>query len=196
MSQTSIMNQALDLLEEEPIIDPSDDRAAVRWMNRNYGPVRDSLLRLHPWNFATARIKLPREDATPVSAWKYQFVLPPDCLRVLPLEECGDFNGASVVYRIEGRRIVTNSSMTPLPVTYIARIEDTTMMDALFVQVLSATLAYRSAHWFTGKQSMATAMQQQARDLLTQAQLIDSLEGTPDTPEADDWINGRITGVI
>ena len=196
MSQTAIMNQALDLLEEEPIIDPSDDRAAVRWMNRNYGPVRDSLLRLHPWNFAVRRKSLAREATAPDSGWRYSFVLPPDCLRVLPLDVGGYLNGASVQYAIEGRRIVSDACQQPLPISYIARVEDDTQMDAMFVQVLAVTLAYRAASWLTGKQGLAQAMQQQAKEMLMQAQMVDSLEGTPATPEADDWINGRLTGVV
>jgi hypothetical protein len=56
---------ALDLLEEEPILSQSDNRAAVRWMNRNYGQTRDELLESHPWKFALRRAVLNAEAEQP-----------------------------------------------------------------------------------------------------------------------------------
>jgi hypothetical protein len=192
MSETSIMNQALDLLEEEPILSPDDDRAAVRWMQRNYQPVMDSLLRMHPWNFASARTALAAVSEPPSSGWSYQYDLPADCLRVLPLNG-GTLNGASVPYIIEGRRILSNAG-APLSISYIRRVTDTNQMDALFVQVFAATLASRAANWLTGKQGYSQALKQQAGELMLQAQIVDALEGSPAEPEADDWVNGRTTG--
>lgn len=193
-SQTDIINMALDLLEEEPMLDPDDDRAPIRWMKRNLQPAIDGMLRLHPWNFAVRRKALSAETGAPVSGWKRQYVLPPDCLRVLPLND-GTLLGRSVPYALEGRRILTNAE-APIQIVYVGRPDDATVLDALFVQALAATLASRAANWITGKQSYAQALRQQAQELILQAQMVDALEGTPADPEADDFVMGRFTGPV
>src|SRR5690606_15550414 len=90
-SEVDIYNMALDLLDEEVAIDPDDDRAPVRWMRRNFAPVRDAILRRNPWNFAIKRVVLPALVTPPAFGWKYRYQLPSDCLRPLPLESCGEF---------------------------------------------------------------------------------------------------------
>jgi hypothetical protein len=195
MSETAIMNMALDLLEEEPILSPDDDRAAVRWMDRNYAPVRDALLRSHPWNFAIKRASLPILTDAPTSGWSYAYQLPSDCLRILPLAYSGYLNGRSLQYALEGRTLVSDEA-APLVISYIARVTDDAQMDPMFVQALAASLAARAASWLTGKQGVREAMQQMATQLTMQAQMVDSLEGSPAEAETDSWIDGRVTGVV
>lgn len=186
----AIMNMALDFLEEEPILTAEDDRTAVRWMNRNFAPIRDALLRSHNWNFAIKRASLAKLADAPSSGWSYGYALPADCLRVLPLTYKGNLNGASLNYTVEGRTILTDSS-SPSLISYVSRVESEADMDPLFVQALAATVAARAASFITGKNSMAQTLSAQARELTMQAQMVDALEGSAPTPEGEDWINGR-----
>lgn len=192
VDEVGIYQAAFDLLEEEEIIDPSDDRAPVRWMKRNYPLVRDAVLRRHPWNFAIAREALPALSDRPAFGWKYQYQLPSDCLRILPPTSCGSFNGRDVPYQVEGRRLLTNSS-APLRIQYVRRVEDPTLFDPLFVQLLAAELAVRAANWITGKQSYSERLGQMVRELNAQASLLDGLEGTPQDPMDEDPILVRYT---
>lgn len=194
MSQTSIMNMALDLLEEEPMLSPDDDRPAVRWMNRNYLPVLDSLIEGHPWNFALKRASIPALAEAPAFGWRYAFQLPSDCIRVMPLTYAGHRNGPSIPYEMEGRQILTDAA-APLRIRYLRRVTDMATMSPSFVQAFAASLAFRSANWITGKQSYAQALKDEAARLMATAQSIDSLSGTPEEPEDDSWVSGRSTGV-
>src|SRR5690606_36539566 len=162
--ETNIINAAFDLLDEEVAIDPSDDRAPVRWMKRNYPLVRDAILRRHPWNFAVARASLPELSDEPAFGWERQFQLPADCLRLLPLTWQGKMNGEPIKHEVEGRRILTNAE-APLKIRYIRRVEDTSLFDPLFVQLLAAELAVRAANWITGKQSYAERLGQMVAQL-------------------------------
>ena len=200
---TAIINMALDLLKEEPILSATDDRTAVRWMNRNYQPIRDSLMRLHPWNWAMVRVALAALSTPPAFGWAYQYQLPADCIRVLPLTGSasvygspstgGTLNGPSVKFAIEGRYLLTNAP-PPIQLSYIQSITDETLMDAAFVQALATTLAARAANFITGKGEYAKELKQEAGQLVMQAQMVDALEGTPPDPEQDDWVNGRSGG--
>jgi hypothetical protein len=187
---TEIMNQALDLLEEEPILSMDDNRAAVRWMKRNYDPARKALIRMHPWNFALRRALLIVEANAPLFGWRYSYNLPNDCLRVLPLTSNGNPTYGSLDFQVEGRKLLTNAG-SPRPIRYLADITDPRIFDPMFVDALATRLAWKAASFITGKMNYAQLCQQAHANALMQAQMIDSLEGTPERPEADDWINGR-----
>lgn len=192
IAEIDIYNMAFDLLDEEVAIDPSDDRAPVRWMKRNYGPVRDAVLRRHPWNFAITRVALPALSEDPAFGWDYQYQLPNDCLRLLPLTYQGGFNTNPIKHAVEGRRILTDAR-PPLNVRYVRRVEDTREFDPLFTQLFAAELAVRGANWITGKQSYAERLGQMVRELNEQATLLDALEGTPADPIDDDLIAVRFS---
>lgn len=192
IDEADIFNAAFDLLDEEVAIDPADDRAPVRWMRRNYPLVRDAVLRRHPWNFALARAALPALSGEPVFGWDHQYQLPADCLRLLPLTYDGKLNSDPIDHEVEGRRILTNAK-SPLKIRYVRRVEDPSLFDALFTQLLAAELAFRAASWITGKQSYAERLGQMAAQLNEQATLLDALEGTPADPLDDDLIAVRFS---
>lgn len=192
---TAIYNIALDHLEEEPILSSSDDRAVVRWLARNYEPMRNALLRSHPWKFATELASLPALATAPAFRWLYAYQLPADCVRLLPLTNDGDANGYKIPFEVVGRKIYTDKT-APIPIRYIKKVTDPNEMDALFVQLLGAMLAERLAHWLTGKQSYADRMAKVVQALRIEARLLDSFEATPEYPDEADWVNGRFTGVI
>lgn len=185
----SIANIALDLLEEEPIVTADDNRAVVRWMTRNFVPIRDAMLRAHPWNFATRRTTLTRLEDAPAYGWASGYTKPSDCLRILPLT--GDYHtGSEVPYTLEGQTILSNGT-SDIRLLYIKRVVDDSEMDPIFVQALGATIAARAANFITGKQSYAKYCEELAARLTQQAQMVDALEGTPYNAQGEDWINAR-----
>jgi len=63
-TDVEIANMALSLMGEATITSLSDSIAAARAMNLHFLPVRDALLRSHPWNFAQRRIALAPAPVT------------------------------------------------------------------------------------------------------------------------------------
>lgn len=196
-AEVSIWNIALDMLSEAPLATSSDERAVARWFGRNYEPIRDHVISLHPWNFATRRASLPAASPAPSFDWSYAYNLPasPWCLRVLPITDTGATNGRHQRYVIEGRQILTNMT-APLKIRYLARVTDTSEFPPYFVQALAATLAYRATHFITQKASLAERMKVEARDAMLIAQSLDGMEGGVETAEGESWIDGRVTGVL
>ncbi len=190
LSEVAVYNMALDMLDEGPVTSPTDDTRPARLLARNYAQTRDEVLRAHPWNFATKRASLPTLSEKPAFGWQRAFELPTDCLRVLPLTVDGCLNGNPVAHEIEGRRLLSDAS-APLRVRYIHRVINPGEFDPLFARALSARLAVYVGHVITGKQSYVERISGLYRDVLLEARRTDALEGTPQAPLGEDWIEAR-----
>jgi hypothetical protein len=187
---TAICNLALDYLDEAPLTSIDDTSAVARWFKRNFWPMAWSLMRKHPWNFAIGRASLAATSTPPAFGWPFAYEVPVDCLRVLPLTIDGTENGRPLPFKVEGQQILTTQD-APLRIRYVRRIENTGLFDNQFCDALAAALAQKAAHFITGKQSYGQAMGQVFAGLLDDAQMVDALEGSPDDPIDDFWLDAR-----
>lgn len=189
-TETDIANQALDILKEAPISSLDDPRPVARWLKRNFAVTRDSVLSAADWNFALKRASLTAESAAPGFGWSYSYVLPSDCIRLIPLTLDGYSEGPPLLHEVENRRILTDQP-APLKIRYIYRNETYSQYSATFQEAMSAKLAMKMAHWVTGKTSYAQIAQRLYQDAINNAWLTDAIEGS--TPRAADqeWIRAR-----
>jgi len=147
MTETDLTNRALSLIGEAPVSSLDDGTAAGRAVGLHFEPVRDSLLRSHPWDFATGRVELSRLSTDPPFGFGCAFSLPADCLRVVT------FNGVDVElalnsFAIEGGQLLTDS--TSAAITYVRRETDPSKWDANFAEAFSYRLASAVARALTG----------------------------------------------
>ncbi len=182
-SRVEICNRALDKLGSAAITSLDDNVKAARACARMFDAVRDSELRDHQWNFATARASLPELDETPVYEFSKQYQLPGDCLKVIDVDPTGD-------WKIEGRRVVTDIS-APLRIKYIQRVQDTSSFDALFVEALAARMAQELCEALTQSNSKKRAAQEDYAQAIRRARRADAIEGTADALEETSWIKAR-----
>lgn len=190
LSEVAIYNLALDMLDEGPVTSPTDDTRPARLLNRNYAQTRDEVLRAHPWNFALTRESLPALSEKPAFGWAYQYELPTDCLRLMPLTYDGNLNGSPIPHEVEGGRVLTDKE-APLRIRHVRRVTNTSDFDPLFARSLAARLAIYVGHVITGKQSYIERLGGLYRDVILEARRIDALEGTPQAPLGEDWIEAR-----
>lgn len=190
LSQVAIYNRVLDLLDEEVVISPSDDRAPARWLNRNYAIVRDLLLQNGLWKFALRRAALASLNAAPAFEWRYVYDLPSDCIRLIPPTAGGYLDGAPVGYALEGGQILTNAT-APFNVRYVARVENPASFDPLFAEALATKLAEDMSMWMTGKNSYTERMMLKHRDAMQSARSVDALLSPPAMPLMTDFIMAR-----
>lgn len=190
MTETDICNLALDILKERPIASLDDARPTAEWCKRNFAITRDGCLSMANWNFAMKRQKLAAEAEAPAFDWSYAYTVPTDCIRVVPLTEGGRPEGRPIAHVVEGGAILTNQS-GPLPVRYVRRVMSYDAYHPLFIEALSARLAFKGAHWITGK----TSYQQIAKGIYDQAindaWLTDAIEGDQPRAADNDWIDAR-----
>lgn len=189
-SETQIYNAVLDKLSEETVLATTDEKAVARWLNRNYPIQRDVLLQRHTWNFALSRKLLPADTAKPAFEWQWQYQVPDDSLRILPLTYDGYRNSPQIPYVVEGTKILTNRG-APLRVRYIFRQENSALFTPIFVDLLSQVLAANFAYNLTGKANYAKQLLDIANVSFLEAARIDSLEGLPEEPDDSDLIMVR-----
>lgn len=188
-SMVEIANLALAKLGDEGDITAlDDDSRAARAVAACFGPMRDAVLRDHPWDFARTRARLAA-DAAPVPWGDWTaFPRPADFLRFVD-----EADGQA--YRMEGGRILAMTS-GPLDILYIRRVEDTGLYDPLFVDALAARIAFQIALKITGSAAVQQAKWEEYRQLLATAKRVNGQEDAPVDTWEDDWIVAREAGEI
>ena len=196
-SVVDLCNRALDLLGAANITALTENSKEARLCNGNFDDVRDAVLRSHPWNIAITRKALPRDSDAPEFGFTYQYTLPtePYCLRLLSFWNSNVNNevaayDSNVMFKVEGRKILSNEGTCNI--IYIGRVTDTENFDSLLNKAISARLAAEIAYNITGSNSVAQNMLTIYEARLKEAKGVDSMEGYPEQPQADDFTNIRL----
>ena len=192
-STVELCNRALDLIGTNSITSLNDNSKAARLCNRNYGPVRDAVLRSYPWNCAMARARLPALVTSPAFGYARAFQLPqgPDPAYCLRVWEINGEPAEDIDYQIEGRTIVTDEA-APLDIRYVARIEDPTQFDPLLDDAIAARLAVDIAFSLVSNATLVTELRNAYVAKMNEARMIDAREGKIRVETyADQWIGAR-----
>lgn len=192
LSDTDIANMAvMSLGIEKPITNlATDDSNEARYCRRFYAPMRDAVLRSHPWNCAIHRRTLTSLSATPDGDWDYQFQLPasPHCLRVL---QVGEVEDQPVEWVVEGRRLLTNEG-TSIKLKYIKRITDTNEFDSLLVDAIALKIGIKICMPLVKDQKIKDSLIKELELVaLPEARTIDAQEGSGQQYVVDDWERSR-----
>ena len=192
ISKSDICNLALDYLlqtNEESVtnIDSPTTQTEVvcaRW----YDVARKSLLRRHPWNFATKRIVLTADVNKPAFGYDFAYNLPNDFIRVISLEE-PDNNAPLLTaqYRVEGNQLLVgrlvgasqSSGAQSLNFIYIFNETNIVKFDDLFVDTLAIELASKIAYKFTASNTDVQRINSLLDDKLQVARTVDGQERPP-----------------
>lgn len=191
ISEVDIANMALLKVGAKPKINHlTDDSDNARLCNQFYAPVRDAVLRGHPWNCAIHRKTITSLVDTPDSDWDYQFQLPanPHCLRVL---QVGELKDQPVEWVVEGRRLLTNEG-TSIKLKYIKRITDTNEFDPLLVDAIALSLAIKIAMPVSNDPKMVDSLIKELELItLPLARTMDGQEGSTEQLDVSTWEQSR-----
>lgn len=187
-SEVEICNSALDLIGAEPIIALDSTSKTSRILTRNYGIVRDAVIRAHPWNCAIHRMTIAADATAPDSVYTYQYTLPSDpyCLRMLDLPD----EDPDTEWKVEGRKLLTDVS-APLAIRFLKRITDPLEYDPLMAEAIATRLAAKIAYSVTGSRAMMIDLFNAYQSILGDARTQDSFEGTTSIEFADPLIEAR-----
>jgi hypothetical protein len=202
-SVTDICNIALSRIGHGQITDFDSDTTKAGDICRLQYPIcRDTLLRMHPWNFAIKRVSLALSATTPVFEYTYAFAMPTDCLKIV--RTSWEANGwsnkddatrefwaqPSIPYRIEGGFLLCNDDTAIIE--YVAKITDPAQYDAMFVDVLAQRLAAEIAMNLTDNQSFTKTAWDMYAIKLNEARTIDAQEGSArDIVDDSAWLQAR-----
>ena len=186
VSSVDIANSALVKVGAETILSLDDDSKEAQVCKVRYNLVRQIVLRMHPWNCAIKRATTSALTAAPAFGYSYQHQLPADCLRALEVDVQDDPE-----YRIEGRRLHTDSNEVELK--YLYDLEDTSEMDALLTETIAAYLAFDIAYTLTQNGNVRDSMFGLFEAALRRAKTIDAQEDSRMELEANHWDESRIS---
>lgn len=176
VTQTDIANMALDILTEGAIDSLDEDTKAARILSRHWDTVVEAELKSNAWVFAIVSAEIEGTDLG-TGEWSlgWQYELPSDALRPLPLTYDGQPNGIPIDWWQEGGFVYSNQS-SPRTIRYIANVIDPAEWDALFTKAVVAALAVACAHGLTGKASFIQLAQGMYEKAIAEARRTNAIE--------------------
>ena len=142
-SNEDICNLALGYLGEHFITDIFRESNVERLCRLHLPQVRRCLLRMHAWNFAIMRVKLPASLLENTFGFEYRYALPSDYLQTLTVWQDSDMLMRIDKFKVEGEAILTDHEEAWLE--YVADITCTDIWTVDFIECVSVQLAARLA---------------------------------------------------
>lgn len=188
-AKLELFNRAIGLVkglktEQPDILDNryEDELSACR---RSYASVRDRLLQSYSWVFAR-KTETPAQLSERVPGWKYTYMLPDDCLKVIVVIgkdrradwdmeiECRNISDFSNMvelteYEVAGKELYANRDV--VYVRYTARIEDSTKWAAIFTEALVILMAIEVALNVVGDKNIIAILEQRLARLIEDAKM-------------------------
>lgn len=191
-SETRIANRALTLLGSGKRILALDDAAPeAKTLLALWADARDATLAEHPWNFAIRRAALPASTVAPAFGYARSFPLPSDCLRWLPPRR--PYRPA---IEQEGAALVSDAD-APLPIRFIARIEDVALWSPGFADAMAYRLAAEAAEPLSADKGLHDRMMAGWRAAIAKAKRQDGAATGDDRGALEEdsaWLAARNSG--
>lgn len=187
-SVVSICSNASLMLGGQTIASLSEDSDRARLASNLFEPVRDNLLRRHPWNCAIKRVVLSPDVDAPAFDWAFQFTLPDDFMKVLSVGEAGAENE----FRIESGKLLMDDSVCYL--RYVFKNTNPATWDAMLVWGMTECMRAVFAYPITQSTSLAQLAETVTRDVLKQARAVDGQDDTPESFGDSPLLNSRFGG--
>jgi len=173
-SNVTICSNALLMLGAQPIADFNENTDRARLASNLFEPVRNYVLRRHPWNCATKRVALAPDVAAPAFDWAYQYTLPSDYLRTLSVGE----EGYEVEFQIESGKLLCDDN--PALLRYIWRNDNPATWDDMLIWGMTMSMKAVFAYPITQSTSLEQLVEGALADVLRQARAVDGQDGTPE----------------
>lgn len=186
-SKIQIINFALRLIKQSPIVDIADQNERARVASDMYEPTRQAIFEMCDWHCLRKRATLTKSTEAPAFGFKNKFILPPDCLRVVGVQDekhgffipylrdmFPDDMPPHLTYTVEGRELLTNRD--DVHILYISDIEDTTRYDALLTNALEYMLALNMSIPLSADSTLASAIESKLNYFLKAAKARNALD--------------------
>ena len=185
-TQVEIVNLALTRLAVRHITTIDDASEPARQAKLVWGMIRQSVLRDHPWGFASKSVKLTAAEGVTVPGWSYVYLYPSDCLKVTSLYSEADTTSAQNYKKmaISGALgaddyIILACNVEGATIDYIADIDTPALFDSMFVDAFACRLAAELAKPLMGDNAKRQAMLQEYMLALDGAKIDDAKESKP-----------------
>ncbi len=173
-SVVSICSNASLMLGGKPINDLAEANDRTRLASNLFEPVRNYVLRRHPWNCATKRVTLS-PDVVNLGGqdWDNTFTLPSDFMKVQQVGELG----CETPHKIESGKILCDDN--PCYLVYTWRNEVPATWDDMLVWAMTMSMKAVMAYPITQSASLDQVVESVLRDVLKQARAVDGQDDPP-----------------
>lgn len=187
-SEIDIANSALRKIGAETITSLDQGSPSANFMDDRFDEARNELLRMHPWNFATKRAELAREETAPAFEFTYFYTLPADWMRTLYAFD-NDAGVGHFDYAEENGKIAANSEQVFL--LYVYRCEDPNLMTADFREALAWRLAMDAATGLANSAGLFDRMAEGFERTLAAAKSTDAQSHRARPLPRGSWVTSR-----
>lgn len=208
ITQTSIINRALQIIGYKPVGSIQDNDRGARAMNRAYTPVLLNTLRSNFWNFAIARAVLAASTTQPAFGPANYFNLPGDFLMLAAPDQVSGFafgaqpavpntqtNTTYNDWQIEnnhGIPAIASSQPAPLYIRYVSSNVTEANFDVSFAEAFSALLAAETCEELTQSNTKLAAIATMYDKAIDNAKKRNAFENIPVRPPIDPYIMCRM----
>jgi hypothetical protein len=196
VSETSICNQALGWIGQDPINSLADNTDVGQWMRNNYPFLRDAVLEERMWTFATARATSTTADLDPFGA-QFMHPKPLDWISVFRVYRTINSGHPESWIKSDGWRMEDGNVLANEGTVFlwgIRRVTDTGAFSPLFTQALAARIAFDAAIPFTENRQLQADMGSLYAAKLADATVRDGQQGSNETIQSNTLINARYAG--
>ena len=189
---TDIVNVALRKIGATRIVSLTDGSVNANVANDIYTEVRDDLLRSHPWNFATKRVKLAQSATEPIFEFDHAYPLPSDWLRTVSVHD-NDAGHGTILYRSEliGSQHAIITSSDDVYLRYVSRVTDPNLMAPDFRTAFEFALARDMTIALASSNQLHESMATLAVRALNKARSTDALGAFPELRPRGSWATSR-----
>lgn len=198
-SVIEICNLALAHIGQGSINDLEELSPQAKKCNLFYTNTRDSLLRQFPWNFSTKSILLSQVDTT-IPGWNFVYQYPPTALWVRKVFNQDDTD-PETPYEYEitttGTEKYICCDLYQAYAKCTIRVEDTTLFDPLFVDVLTYKLSLDLCMPLTNSSNKTQEIMAKLQTAMSAAMLAGAVEGAQRKPvnqqlrRSQSYVNAR-----
>lgn len=191
LSDILICSTALLELGSRPINSFDEDSEGARLCSNLYGPVRDEMLRAHPWGFAKKRVRLLPLADKPAFGYANMFLLPADFIRLIEINGLHEIAGVGFPpgYAVENGKILSNDNAINL--RYVFRNQNPAQYDSAFIRAMVLAMKKTLAYSITRDHAAVTNATQEWALALRQAKQVNGMEIPPQTLDGNSFMESR-----
>ena len=204
MNKIEMCNAALLLVGGQTINSLDEPTQEARGCKVFWEQTRTALLAAHPWNCATSwhvpgMIGEAGKHGAPEWPYRYAFSLPPDCLRVLRIENglptgslgAGAARPVPFLTARDGERRMLCCDVLRPTLVYIADIENPDMISPGLREAIILRMAASLSLHLAESSPLFEKLDVRAQAAMQAAMLTDAREGYEAVPPDDTWLRER-----
>ena len=189
-SKVSLMNRALCVFAGARIVSPDDDTREAMHCNMAWDGVRDTVLAVFPWGFATKWARLAKNTTAPAFGFRHAYALPVDFLYLIDIRAGDDLTAQPDQHALVDGAVLTDADQALA--RYVYRHEHCALWPPHFCEAFTLRLAVEVAPYLAQEAGIGVRLRAVYHQALALAVTADARQdNAPPVRESCDYIDCR-----